>query len=32
MLENFYKKSLHSIESGKKDAPYGYVLPASQRT
>ena len=30
ILENFYKKSRNSIESGKKDAPYGYVFPASQ--
>jgi len=31
VLENFYKKSLHSIESGSKDAPYGYIFPASQK-
>jgi hypothetical protein len=31
VLENFYLKSLHSIESGSKDAPYGYVFPSSQR-
>ncbi len=31
VLENFYKKSLHSIESGSKDAPYGYVFPSSQK-
>lgn len=30
ILENFYKKSRNSIESGKKDAPYGYVIPAGQ--
>jgi hypothetical protein len=30
ILENFYKKSRNSIESGKKDAPYGYVFPANQ--
>jgi hypothetical protein len=30
VLENFYKKSLHSIEAGKKEAPYGYVIPADQ--
>ncbi len=30
ILENFYLKSLHSIESGKTQAPYGYVLPAGQ--
>ena len=32
ILENFYKKSRNSIESGKKDAPYGYVIPAQQPT
>ena len=30
VLQNFYEKSLHSIESGSKDAPYAYVLPANQ--
>ena len=30
MLENFYEKSRNSIESGAKEAPYGYVLPAGQ--
>jgi Zinc carboxypeptidase len=30
ILENFYKKSRNSIESGKKDKPYGYVIPAGQ--
>ena len=30
MLENFYKKSRNSIESGKTEAPFGYVLPAGQ--
>ncbi len=30
ILENFYKKSRNSIESGKKDAPFGYVIPADQ--
>ncbi|MEO8028819.1 MAG: M14 family zinc carboxypeptidase, partial [Bryobacteraceae bacterium] len=30
ILENFYKKSRNSIESGKKDAPYGYVIPTNQ--
>ena len=30
ILENFYKKSRNSIESGKTEAPYGYVLPAGQ--
>ena len=31
VLENFYLKSLHSIESGSKDAPYGYVFPSNQK-
>lgn len=31
VLENFYQKSRNSIESGKKDAPFGYVIPAGQR-
>jgi hypothetical protein len=30
VLENFYRKSRNSIESGKNEAPYGYVLPANQ--
>jgi hypothetical protein len=30
VLENFYLKSRNSVESGKKDAPYGYVIPARQ--
>ncbi len=30
VLQNFYKKSLHSIESGKTEKPYGYVIPADQ--
>jgi Zinc carboxypeptidase len=30
VLENFYKKSRNSIESGKKDKPYGYVIPSNQ--
>jgi hypothetical protein len=30
ILENFYQKSRNSIESGKKDAPFGYVIPAGQ--
>jgi hypothetical protein len=28
VLENFYRKSRNAIESGKKDAPHGYVIPA----
>ena len=31
ILENFYKKSFNSIEAGKKDAPYGYVIPGAQK-
>jgi Zinc carboxypeptidase len=30
VLDNFYRKSRNSIESGKKDAPYGYVIPGDQ--
>jgi Zinc carboxypeptidase len=30
VLENFYKKSRNSIEAGKKDKPYGYVISAAQ--
>lgn len=33
IVENFYKKSRNSIEAGKKDAPYGYViLPSDDMT
>ena len=31
VLENFYRKSRNAIESGKKDAPFGYVIPAGGR-
>jgi len=31
VLENFYDKSRNSVESGAKDAPFGYVLPAGQK-
>ena len=31
VLENFYIKSRNSIDSGSKDAPYGYVFPSSQK-
>ena len=31
ILENFYDKSRNSVESGAKDAPYGYVLPSGQK-
>jgi hypothetical protein len=27
VLENFYKKSRNSVESGKKEAPFGFVIP-----
>ncbi len=27
VLENFYQKSRNSIEAGKKDAPFGFVIP-----
>jgi hypothetical protein len=30
VLDNFYRKSRNSVESGKKDAPYGYVIPDDQ--
>lgn len=30
ILDNFYRKSKNSVESGKKDAPFGYVIPAGQ--
>jgi hypothetical protein len=30
ILENFYLKSLHSLEAGKKEAPYAYVIPGGQ--
>ncbi len=31
ILENFYKKSFNSIESGKKEAPHGFVIPGGQK-
>jgi len=31
ILENFLKKSRNSIESGKNEAPHGFVIPATQR-
>jgi hypothetical protein len=31
VLQNFYDKSRNSVESGKNEAPFGYVLPAGQR-
>ncbi len=30
ILDDFYKKSRDSIESGKKDTPFGYVIPDNQ--
>ena len=30
VLENFYLKSLHSVEAGLKEAPYAFVIPAGQ--
>jgi hypothetical protein len=31
VLENFYLKSRNSIDAGSREAPYGYVFPASQK-
>ena len=31
VLGNFYKKSLHSVEAGKTEKPYGYVIPVDQK-
>lgn len=28
ILDNFYRKSVNAIEAGKKDAPFGFVIPA----
>ncbi|MFN8001623.1 MAG: M14 family zinc carboxypeptidase [Acidobacteriota bacterium] len=30
ILENFYKKSRNSIEDGKANAPYGFIIPPQQ--
>ena len=30
IVENFYQKTKNSIESGKKDAPYGFVIPVQR--
>jgi hypothetical protein len=30
VLQNFYKKSRNSIEAGKTEAPYAYIIPAGQ--
>ncbi|HTM27193.1 MAG TPA: M14 family zinc carboxypeptidase [Vicinamibacterales bacterium] len=31
VLENFYKKTQHSIDAGKTEAPYGYIIPAGTK-
>ena len=31
VLENFYTKTQHSIDAGKTDAPFGYVIPAGKK-
>ena len=31
ILENFYQKTRNSIDAGKTEAPYGFVIPAGQR-
>ena len=30
-IENFYKKTQHSIDDGRTNPPYGYVIPAGTR-
>ena len=30
IVENFYRKSRNSVEAGKKEAPYAYIVPAGQ--
>src|SRR3954447_25224012 len=30
VLDNFYRKSKNSVESGSKEAPFGYIIPADQ--
>jgi hypothetical protein len=30
ILDNFYRKSRNSIQAGKNEAPYGYVIPGDQ--
>jgi hypothetical protein len=30
VVENFYQKTKNSIESGKRDAPYGFVIPVQR--
>ena len=29
VVENFYRKTRNSIESGKTEAPFGFVIPCS---
>jgi hypothetical protein len=31
VLENFYLKSLHSVEQGENDTPHGFVVPGGQQ-
>jgi hypothetical protein len=31
ILDNFYRKSRNSVESGKKEAPFAWIIPARQR-
>jgi hypothetical protein len=31
IVENFYKKSLHSVEAGRNEPPYAYIIPDKQR-
>ncbi|MFB3853997.1 MAG: M14 family zinc carboxypeptidase [Vicinamibacterales bacterium] len=31
VLDNFYRKSRNAVESGRKDPPFGFVIPAGQR-
>jgi hypothetical protein len=31
VIENFYRKTQHSIDDGKTNAPYGYVIPAGTK-
>jgi hypothetical protein len=31
VVENFYKKTQHSIDAGTTEAPYGYVIPAGAK-
>ena len=30
VIENFYRKTMNSIEAGKEDAPHGYVIPVQR--